>query len=376
MLGLVAVVWRGYGARKHVRALLVLLLALSMFVPCFYVTFLWNRLRYLWPFATGWFVGLACLAHAIGALVRRVDVRLGAATGTLVAGAFAGALAVRLDWVLEDVAQSASGIDRQQVALGRWSKPNLPGDARIGVNDTGAIAYFSDHKTFDVVGLTTPTEGRYWVAGAGSRLEHYERMHASRPGALPTHFIVYPEWMGCEPVIGERLHEAVVTDSTILGGQIMRVSKARWDLLGSGERPWTKLGTIHDAIDVADLESETEHRFDLAGARDGEQSAIEANAPDGAIVVDGGRTNRTHDRFVANLPAGGRLVGLARVESTATGTLAIEIDGKPIASVPLEAGPWVEVSFDVPEESRGTATTIDVTADMPFTSFHYWFGAP
>ena len=55
-LGLAAVVWRGVAAGRPARAALVLLLALSMFVPCLYVTFLWNRLRYLWPFATGWFV--------------------------------------------------------------------------------------------------------------------------------------------------------------------------------------------------------------------------------------------------------------------------------------------------------------------------------
>src|SRR4029078_12401259 len=97
-------------------------------------------------------------------------------TAALVAGGIAGAMAVRLDWVLEDVAQSSSGIDRQQVALGRWAKAELPSDARIGVNDTGAIAYFGDRKTFDVVGHTTPTAGRYWISGAASPLAHHERL--------------------------------------------------------------------------------------------------------------------------------------------------------------------------------------------------------
>src|SRR5207237_2373235 len=112
----------------------------------------------------------------------------------LVAGAFVGLFLSRMDWTLDDVAQSASGIDRQQVALGRWAKDALPASARIGVNDTGAIAYFGERATFDVVGLTSRDEGRYWVAGAGSRLEHYERLRAADPAALPTHFIVYPEW--------------------------------------------------------------------------------------------------------------------------------------------------------------------------------------
>ncbi|MBX3206704.1 MAG: hypothetical protein KF764_16665 [Labilithrix sp.] len=375
-LGLGATAWCGVRAKRGVRAALVVLLALSMFVPCLYVTFLWNRLRYLWPFATGWLVGLACFADRAAFLASLVDRRARGPTAALVAGAFAGMLAVRLDWVLEDVAQSSSGIARQQVALGHWAKENLPHDARIGVNDTGAIAYFGDRKTFDVVGLTTPTEGRHWVAGAASRLEHYERLHATRPDALPTHFIVYPEWMALEPVLGRALHEATVTDATILGGQTMRASEARWDHLGTGERPWTKLSALHDTIDVADLESEAAHRYELAGAREGEQVAHEGNAPDGAVVLDGGRTHRSRDTFVANLPRGADLVGIARVESAAPTALRVSVAGKEIARVEVPEGPWNEVSFGVPEDARGEHSVVEVIADgAAFTSFHYWFGS-
>jgi hypothetical protein len=377
-LGLAALAWRGVVAKRTVRATLILVLALSMFVPCLYVTFLWNRLRYLWPFATGWFIGLACLARAVGALASRLDARAGSATVALVAGGFAGMLAVRLEWVLEDVAQSSTGIDRQQAALGRWAKAHLPADARIGVNDTGAIAYFGDRKTFDVVGLTTPTEGRYWVAGAASRLEHYERIHATSPGSLPTHFIVYPEWMALEPVLGPSLHEATVTDATILGGQTMLVSEARWDHLGTGEQPWTEaIATMHDAIDVADLESEAAHGYDLLGARDGEQVARESNAPDGAVVLDGGRTNRSRDRFFAKLPTVGRLIGIARVESTVPTTLQVNVGGEQVSRTEILDGRWVEVTFEVPADTRGERTAIEVSADgAPFASFHYWFGSP
>lgn len=375
--GLVATAWRGAASRKGIRAALVLLLALTMLVPCFYVTFLWNRLRYLWPFATGWFVGLACLARAIAdlAAAAKLGPRFALTTSGLVAGAFAGALAVRLDWVLDDVAQSASGIARQQAALGRWANENLPRDARIGVNDTGAIAYFGKRRTFDVVGLTTPSEGRYWVAGSASRLEHYERLRASTPQVLPTHFIVYPEWMGCDPVLGRALHDAVVTDATILGGQVMRAYEARWDLLGTGERPWSSLGLLHDSVDVADLESEREHGFELLGAREGEQTAEEGNTPGGSIVVDGGRTNRAADVFFAKLPAGGALVGVARVQASAPSTLRISVDGRPIAEAAIEPGPWTEIEYAIPDDARGEHKRVEVNAaGATFTSFHYWFG--
>lgn len=373
--GLMALVWRGHASRRAFRALAILALALAMFVPCLYVTFLWNRLRYLWPFATGWFVGLACLARAAGFLVARVNARAATATATLVAGGFAGALAVRLDWVIEDVGQSASGIARQQAALGRWADGALPHDARIGVNDTGAIAYFGNRRTFDVVGLTTPSEGRYWIAGAGPRLEHYERMRAKTPGALPTHFIVYPEWMACDPVLGKRLHEAVVTDSSILGGQIMRAYEARWEHLGSGELPWTKLATIHDTVDVADLESEAEHGYELLGARDPDTVAEEGNAPDGTVVVDGGRGRRARDRFTVKLPPGRAAKLVARVQSDHEIAVEAHVGERKIGSELVAAGTWVELTFPIAAELAGDRTKVEVNAPgSAFTSFHYWVG--
>ena len=372
-VGLVALAWRGNVTKRLPRAALALLFALSMFVPCFYVTFLWNRLRYLWPFAPGWFIGLACLARALGDLAQRVDRRIAPAVATLLAGACAGTFVVRLDWVLEDVAQSASGIDRQQAELGRWAKTNLPRDARIGVNDTGAIAYFSDKKTFDVVGLTTPTEGRYWVAGQGSRFEHYERMKKAN-GPLPTHFIVYPEWMACTPVIGRELEEATVTDATILGGQTMRASEARWEYLGSGEEPWTKLARIDDTLDVADLESEKAHDYRLFAVREGDQTVEESSAPNGDVVVDGGRTNRTHDAFTANTTGGAGLMRVL-VSNESAATLKIAIGATTLATVPVEPGEWIEIPFEIPDSLRNSKTALDVTAEAPFTSFHYWFGA-
>ena len=374
--GLAALVWRGGISGRWFRAGAVLVLALSMFVPCVYVTFLWNRLRYLWPFAPAWFIGLACLARAVGTIVSRIDVRGGVAATTLVAGAFAGALAVRLEWVIEDVAQSASGIDRQQAALGRWAANALPPSARIGVNDTGAIAYFGNRHTFDIVGLTTPSEGRYWVAGAGSRLEHYERLHLSAPASLPTHFIVYPEWMGCDAVLGRALHEEVVTDSSILGGQIMRAYEARWQFLGSGETPWTTTGNLLDAVDVADLESEAEHRYELLGARDGEQLAMESNAPDGSIVIDGGRTRRVRERFIAKLPPGRRAIVIGRVEVASENvcTLHLHVGGHEVQAARVEPGAWTEVRFEVPSEMASATTSIEVIAEGSlFTSYHWWF---
>ena len=366
----------GWRTKRLWRAALVLGLALAIFAPCAYISFLWNRLRYLWPFATGWIVGLACLARLAGDALGALQARARVAT-PLACGAVVGMLFMRLDWTIEDVAQSASGIDRQQVALGRWAKEALPPDARVGVNDTGAIAYFGDHTTFDIVGLTTRGEGRYWVAGPGSRLEHYERLHAEGPAALPTHFIVYPEWFKIDALLGEALQEATVTDATILGGQTMRAYTADYTLLGSGEAPWAALGAQVDTLDVADLESEAEHRYELLGARDGEQVAGYGAAPDGRPVVDGGRTQRVHERFVARLHEGERTRAIVRLQAEVPTRTHVLAGGREIAGFEVEPGTWVEAAFDVPGESAQRETAIEVVTEGGALSiFHYWFGRP
>jgi hypothetical protein len=374
LAGLVAVAWLGARTKSSWRALAVLSIAFTMLAPCFYVTFLWNRLRYLWPFATGWIVGLACLARVAGDLGGAIRPRWRMVT-PMACGVFVGLFASKLPWTLEDIAQSASGIDRQQVALGRWANGALPQDARVGVNDTGAIAYFGDRKTFDVVGLTTRGEARYWVAGVGSRLEHYERLHAISPASLPTHFIVYPEWMAIHAVLGDVLHEATVTDSTILGGPTMRAYVADWSALGSGEQPWTHVaGPVVDTLDVADLESEEAHGYELLGARDGEEVAEEGADPDGRVVIDGGRSRRTAERFVAHLRPGGAARGILRLSGAAGSNVQISANGERVAAFAVDGQDWVERTFDVPAGAASERTQVALqVAGGAITTFHYWF---
>jgi hypothetical protein len=376
MAGLAAVGVLGGRTGLRWRASGVLLMALTMFAPCFYYTFLWNRLRYLWPFATGWIIGVACLARLAGDAAGAIRPRWRVITG-LLCGGVVGLFVAKLDWVIEDVAQSASGIDRQQVALGRWAKDTLSPTARIGVNDTGAIAYFGERATFDVVGLTSEAEGSYWVAGAGSRLEHYERLHATEPSRLPTHFIVYPQWMGIDAVLGQPLHEATVTDATILGGTTMRAYVADWSELGSGEKPWTPIGNgeIVDTLDVADLESEESHDYQLLGAREGEEVAHEGISPEGATVVDGGRTRRTVERFNAYLPQGVALRGIVRVDGRAGTRVNVVANGRPVGVFELgDDEDWMERSFDIPPGSGRGPSNLELRAEgAAITTFHYWF---
>jgi hypothetical protein len=378
--GLVAVLWCVRGRPLRFRATSILLLALAIATPCAYVSFLWNRLRYLWPFAPFWIVGLACLARALGDLLAWVKPRWRIAT-PVAAWTMVGLFAAKLEGTLDDLASSVSGIDRQQAELGRWAKRTLPPGARIGVNDTGAIAYFGDHPTFDIVGLTTNGEGRHWVAGAASRFEHYERLQRSNPAALPRYFIVYPDWMAMNDVLGARLHDVTVTDSTILGGQTMVAYEADYSLLGTGERPWTLARATDssprylDVLDVADLDSERDHAYELLGAEDGDEAMTSASTPDGVTVADGGRRERRRERFRVSLGPGALAEGIVRVEASESTRVRVRVDGQDAGTFPVVSGEWVEATFAVPH-ARPDAS-VELVPDVgTLTTYHYWFVAP
>ncbi len=227
--------------RRNARAYAVFLwlVALGMLLPTTYETFLVNRLRYLWPFSGPWLLGLAALGELSAAALARLQPRL--ALLGLAVPALAGFGFARLAPIsVADLAQSAAAITAQQVSLGRWAAEHLPTDAKLGVNDAGAITFYSGRRTFDIVGLTTLNEARYWVGGAGSRFEHYERLPRAE---LPTHFIVYPEWFGIPNLLGDRLTERRVEGATILGGPLMVAYRADFSALGSGAAPIIDVGT-------------------------------------------------------------------------------------------------------------------------------------
>ena len=370
---LLAIPLAGWSRGKRWRAGVVLIVALGMLVPCTYLSFLWNRLRYLWPFAFAWTIGFACAARLLGDLVALFS-REGEKVAWLAAGFGAGALATHLSWTIDDLAGSASGIDRQQVALGRWAAAHLPADARIGVNDTGAVAYFSGRRTFDVVGLTTPGEARYWVAGAGARYEHYERLGRASRASLPTHFIVYPEWMACEPVLGEELHSETVTDQTILGGQTMTAYEASWRVLGAADRPEEPPASEPlDELDVADLESEAAHAYVLGTAV--ETDCVVLSTGEGErLRADGARVRRASDEATLALRPGAAATVVERLASSAGATVDVGAEGERVATLELDETDWDERVIVVPARLASPHTRLRLVArdEGRFGVAHYW----
>ncbi len=370
-LALAAIVLAGVHTRRMPRALATLALALGMLLPATYETFLVNRVRYIWPFAPAWFVGLGALAELSGATLERVAIELGVAVddvSPLLAGVVVGFFASRLGWSIDDLAESADAVRRQQVSLAHWAHAALPPNARLGVNDTGAMAYFSDRATFDVVGLTTAGEARYWTAGPGSRFEHYEHLPRER---LPTHFIVYPEWFGIDALLGDELASRTV-HATILGGTTMSAYRAKYDALGSAEKPFDAAVAGHreiDALDVCDIDSEAAHRYALFDAVQTNDVVVE---DDGR--ADGARLERRLDRFELRLAPHGFVVARWGADETATEPVRVrvEVDGRSPTSVDVPDGPWHEFVIPVVDATPAVHEIRVRAVTGTFSSLHYW----
>ncbi len=370
-LALPGLVLAGQVRQRNARAWLLVMLGLGILLPTTYDSFLWNRLRYLWPFTGPWWIGLVALADQIGELGALWRPRVGLIRYAICAGLMA-ALISKFPFALYDLGVSSNAISEQQVALAKWAKDGLPAGARIGVNDTGAVGYFSEHATFDVVGLTTLGEARYWSAGAGSRFEHYERLPRA---TLPTHFIVYPGWFAIPELLGPCLYERTVI-ATILGGTTMVACVADYSQLGSGERPalpefWTQLP--RDALDVADLESEASHGYVVLPAAQADDVVL-----DNGVALDGARRNRTRDSFQLDVAAGGRVV--ARLGAASRLSVSLRIAGRLVDTWTVQRPDFedhaVRVPADVPSGPSAVEVSCERCADRTFGAAHYWSYGP
>jgi hypothetical protein len=234
------------------------------------------------------------------------------------------------------------------------------------------------------VGLTTEGEARYWVAGPGSRLQHYERTPRER---LPTHFIVYPQWMACPAVLGAPLVEGTVLDQSILGGATMVAYEANYDALGSGALPAAIAapGRLVDEVDVSDLESEAEHGY-LIEPITWETDSLAGFAPrPGAAedepverwIADGGRVARARDRFWLEV-AGERASLVARLSAEQPVTLDVRVDGADAGAIELPPGAWVEREVRQPVAARRgrVEVAIDARGGARFAAYHYWSYGP
>ncbi len=88
--------------------------------------------------------------------------------------------ATRYGWAVQN-------INAMQVHLGRWIDRELPRDARVAVNDIGAIAFFSRREIVDLMGLVTPAIIPYRREGEGGVARYLAE-------TCPDHVVIFPAW--------------------------------------------------------------------------------------------------------------------------------------------------------------------------------------
>jgi hypothetical protein len=125
---------------------------------------------------------------------------------------------------------------------------------------------------------------------------------------------------------------------------------------------------VVDELDVADLESERAHAYQLLDATAAENVALEQHG-----AIDGARRNRTFDRFELDLRAGGRL--LLRAEGD--GEVVVRASTRELGRQLLESGTWTEVEFAVPADRQSGRARVEVEfPTAAATTLHYWSCQP
>lgn len=210
-IALVAAWWRA-GRALAVPALLLLVhpLAMAWLAPYRGPAFQEGRYSmHLLPLA---FVAIAAVMPRVRGWSAAAAVGLYLAIAPV---ALSGA-AVRYGWAVQN-------INAMQVHLGLWIDRELPRDARLAVNDIGAIAYFSRREVIDLMGLVTPAVLLYRREGESGVL----RFVLER---CPTHLVIFPNWFPTLAAMQTRFEEryrVTLAHNEVAGGPVMVVYHVR-----------------------------------------------------------------------------------------------------------------------------------------------------
>jgi hypothetical protein len=154
----------------------------------------------------------------------------------------------------------------------------------------------------------------------------------------------------------------------------MIACRAEYGALGSAERPDApELARRQplDVLDVADLESESEHGYLLRPAAQSDDVVVSEGER-----IDGARRNRTHDRFQLRAVPGALLV--ARLGASESTRVDLRVNGVGIGSWSLQSGDFQERSASLPASTPATRATVELSAEAGkrFTAAHVWIYPP
>ena len=152
------------------------------------------RGRYQMPFygvfifltAVGLYDVIRALIGPAPAAARRVRAALWAVGGF---GAIMLAGNVIMLWTA--LGENTMDIYNQHVQMGHWIARNLPPNARLALNDIGAMKYYGDRYVYDLIGLGTNATAGTRQAGDGATFEWLRHLP---PDRRPDYFIIHRGW--------------------------------------------------------------------------------------------------------------------------------------------------------------------------------------
>jgi hypothetical protein len=150
--------------------------------------------------------------------------------------ALAAGLVAAACWTLPGAANryawAVQNIDAMQVHLGRWIAANTPPEARLALNDVGAIAYLSRREVVDMMGLVTPAIIAYRKEGEPGVLRYLE-------GACPDYLVIFPAWFPALSAMTDRfrpIYRVKLDHNTVAGADEMVIYTTPWTGAGAGCR--------------------------------------------------------------------------------------------------------------------------------------------
>ena len=208
----VVAVWRRWGCRLGLPALALLVhpLAMALLAPFRGPGFQEGRYSiHLLPLA------LVSLAVAVSSLPRRLQ--------TAAIALYLGLALTTLPMAAWRYGRAVENINDMQVHLGHWVDANLPRNARLALNDVGAIAYVSRREVIDLMGLVTPEILAYRRDGEEGVIRYVRER-------CPDYVIVFPAWfplMTTRPDLLQPIYSVRLDHNLVAGADEMVVYRLR-----------------------------------------------------------------------------------------------------------------------------------------------------
>ncbi len=319
-------------------------------------------------------------------------------------------------------ARNSGSVHVKQYGLARWLAKNTPKDTQLAVNDAGVLALFSNRHTFDLVGLMNNESTIPYRLGEGALYEYLSSLPLEERFE---YYAVFPKWF------------ELFDTFDVLGPAIVRFPDpfdpvhekvfcyAAWRTPGIDTNPRASAVTqadwvVVDRLDVADLESERVHRYQLEIGAEfppepvpfrrnfGYHEEIEELFPDekdeeliprlrqeGKLerfdILDAGRRHWESERFVVSglVPERDLAIVLRTCQDEPeadyfTFRMLVSIGGQRAGSWTVSGTPWnwyerwliVPGDYITEPEMEFRVSAVPTDTDRYYCSYHYWFLQP